>query len=116
MEASTERIRVDIETIAAYSSSEPGTNRLTFTPEYWAAVDYVAGQMAELGYERRTSAHGNTRFRMRGSRWEEPAVAVGSHLDAVPHGGRFDGVAGVVAGIEVARLMADAGNAPGAPV
>jgi len=105
--ASAERIHQDIETIANCSSPGPGTNRLSFTPEYWAAVDYVAAQMAALGYERKTTPHGNTRFRRREAGWDEPAVAVGSHLDAVPQGGRFDGVAGVVAGVEIARLLED---------
>ena len=108
MAASLERIRHDIETIARCSSSGPGTNRLTFTPEYAAAVDYVTGEMEALGYERRTTVHGNALFRRRGSDWTQPAVAVGSHLDAVPRGGRFDGVAGVIAGVEVARLLGDA--------
>jgi allantoate deiminase len=103
--ASVERIRLDIETIAGCSSPGPGTSRLSFTPEYWAAVAYVADQMAALGYERTTTAHGNTRFRRRDADRGEPAVAVGSHLDAVPRGGRFDGVAGVVAGVEIARLL-----------
>ena len=87
MRASADRLRQDIETIAGCSSSGPGTNRLSFTPEYWAAVDYVADQMAALGYERKTTLHGNTRFRKREADWREPAVAVGSHLDAVPRGG-----------------------------
>jgi len=113
--ASAKRIRLDIETIAGCSSGGPGTNRLTFTPEYWAAVDYVADQMAVLGYARKTTPHGNTRFRRREVGWGEPAVAVGSHLDAVPHGGRFDGVAGVVAGVEIARLLDDTGVRLGRP-
>jgi allantoate deiminase len=113
--ASAERIRQDIETIAGFSSSGPGTNRLSFTPEYWAAVDYVAAQMAALGYERKTTLHGNTRFRKRDADWREPAVAVGSHLDAVPRGGRFDGVAGIVAGVEIARLVDDSGVRFGRP-
>lgn len=115
MGASLERIRQDIETIAGYSASGPGTNRLTFAPEYWAAVDYVAGQLAALGYERTTTSHGNTRFRRRGASRDRPAVAVGSHLDAVPQGGRFDGVAGVVAGTEIARLLAERGIGPDRP-
>jgi len=107
--AMLERIRQDIETIARYSAAGPGISRLTFTPEYWAAVDYVGGQLAPLGYEPTTTSHGNTRFRKRGADSGLPAVAVGSHLDAVPHGGRFDGVAGVVAGVEIARLLAERG-------
>lgn len=110
MGASADRIRRDIEIIAGFSSPGPGTNRLTFTPEYWAAVDYVADRMAALGYERMTTAHGNTRFRRRYTDRGEPVVAVGSHLDAVPRGGRFDGVAGVVAGVEIARLLNNPGG------
>jgi len=113
--ASLERIRRDIETIACFSSSRRGTGRLTFTLEYWAAVDYVADQLAAIGYERRTTIHGNTRFRARGADWDLPAVIVGSHLDAVPDGGRFDGVAGVVAGVEIARLLAERGDATARP-
>ena len=109
MRASLERIRRDIETIARCSAAGPGISRLTFTPEYWAAVDYVAGQLATLGYERTTTSHGNTRFRRRDADPGLSPVAVGSHLDAVPHGGRFDGVAGVVAGVEIARLLAQPG-------
>ena len=115
MRASLERIRRDIETIARCSAAGPGISRLTFTPEYWAAVDYVAGQLATLGYERTTTSHGNTRFRRRGADPGLPPVAVGSHLDAVPHGGRFDGVAGVVAGVEIARLLAERGIEPERP-
>jgi allantoate deiminase len=110
-----ERIRRDIESIASFSSSSRGTGRLTFTPEYWAAVDYVADQLAEIGYEGRTTVHGNTRFRRPEAGWETPAVTVGSHLDAVPEGGRFDGVAGVVAGVEIARLLAEGDVATGRP-
>jgi hydantoinase/carbamoylase family amidase len=113
--ATLERIRQDIETIAKCSAVGPGITRLTFTPEYWAAVDYVAGQLAALGYERTTTSHGNTRFQRRGANRGLPAVAVGSHLDAVPHGGRFDGVAGVVAGVEIARLLAERGIEPERP-
>lgn len=115
MGASARRIRLDIETVAGCSSSGPGTNRLTFTPEYWAAVHYVADQMAALGYDSKTTPHGNTRFRKRDADRGEPSVAVGSHLDAVPHGGRFDGVAGVIAGVEIARLLDDPGVRLGRP-
>jgi allantoate deiminase len=115
LRASPERIRCDIETIACFTSSNHGVGRLTFTSEYWAAVEYVAEQLAAIGYERRTTIHGNTRFRARCADWNLPAVMVGSHLDAVPDGGRFDGVAGVVAGVEIARLLAERGDAIARP-
>ena len=45
-----------------------------------------------------------------------PAVAFGSHLDTVPTGGRFDGIAGVLAGLEVLRALHDAGVTTRAPL
>lgn len=110
MRASIDRIRQDIEEINRYTTTRPGINRLSFTPEHRAAVDYVRRQLEVAGYEMRVTAHGNYRFRRRGDDWLQPAVAAGSHLDAVPEGGRFDGVAGVVAAVEVARLLLEAGD------
>ncbi|MEO1103620.1 MAG: M20 family metallo-hydrolase, partial [Pseudomonadota bacterium] len=46
---------------------------------------------------------------------EDPPVAAGSHLDTQPHGGRFDGVSGVLAALEVAETLNDAGIVTRAP-
>lgn len=110
MRASIDRIRQDIEEINRYTTAGPGINRLSFTPEHREAVDYVRRQLEAVGYEMRVTPHGNYRFRRRGDDWLRPAVAAGSHIDAVPEGGRFDGVAGVVAAIEVARLLLETGD------
>jgi len=115
MNASSERIRQDIAAINRHTAGEPGINRLSFTSEHRAAVDYVRSQLATLGYEMRMTPHGNYRFRRAGGDWSTPAVAAGSHLDSVPGGGRFDGVAGVVAAMEVARLLHRAGGEPSRP-
>src|SRR5262249_42480647 len=56
--------------------------------------------MREAGLEVETDDAGNT-FGRRG----DGRVWVGSHLDSVPHGGRFDGALGVVAGIELAERL-----------
>jgi hydantoinase/carbamoylase family amidase len=105
MHASTERIRRDLEEISRFTRPGPGINRLSFTPEHLAAVNYVRRELVAVGYEMKTTPHGNFRFRRAGSDWARPAVMSGSHLDAVPNGGRFDGVVGVVASVEVARLL-----------
>ncbi|MEX0827986.1 MAG: Zn-dependent hydrolase [Haliea sp.] len=52
---------------------------------------------------------GNIYARRRGQEDTAPAVATGSHLDTQPHAGRFDGIYGVLAGLEVVRLLNDAG-------
>lgn len=105
MIANADRIRNDVESINQHSVAGPGINRLSFTPEHGRAVAYVQDQLERIGYEMLMTAHGNYRFRRSGLDWSIPAVTAGSHLDAVPAGGQFDGVAGVVAAVEVARLL-----------
>lgn len=93
-----------------------GTTRLTYSPEYAAARDFVVEQMLQAGLAVRQDAVGNIFGRLEGTSPELPPILVGSHLDSVPNGGRFDGPAGVVAGLETAFLFRDLGLAPERPV
>src|SRR5262245_20764629 len=59
---------------------------------------------------------GNIYARRAGRNSSRLPVATGSHLDTQPHGGKFDGVYGVLAGLEVVRALNDANIATEAPV
>jgi len=74
----------------------PGANRPHGSPEEDAAHVLAAGWMEEAGLDVMVDPDGN----LVGRASERVDVWVGSHLDTVPHGGRFDGALGVVAGIE----------------
>jgi len=84
-------------------SADGGVTRVAWSAELFDAYAWVGDRMRELGLEVETDAAGNLL-----GRWEAgsgSAVLVGSHLDTVPSGGRFDGVLGVVAAVHaVARL------------
>lgn len=67
----------------------------------------VGGWLAELGLAVRQDAIGNTIAERSGSVCGLPAIGVGSHLDSVPNGGRFDGIVGVVAAVELVRLLGE---------
>jgi allantoate deiminase len=69
------------------------------------AHDLAAGWMAEAGLEVESDSWGNLFGRVRGEDPAQPELWVGSHLDSVPAGGRFDGVLGVVAGLEAAERV-----------
>ena len=115
--ADARRIEALIEGIDRFNATPGrGTTRLTYSPEYRAARDFVAGQMVEAGLEVREDAVGNVFGRLEGRRPDLAPILVGSHLDSVPNGGRFDGPAGVVAGIETAFLFRDLGLQPDRPV
>ncbi|APU22886.1 amidase, hydantoinase/carbamoylase family [Actinoalloteichus sp. GBA129-24] len=102
-----DRIRADLEHFATLSEPGPGVTRLAFTELERAAHRYAAEELAALGCRVHTDVAGNTIAELPGSVAGAPAIGSGSHLDSVPSGGRFDGIAGVVAAVEVARLLAE---------
>ena len=95
---------------------EGGSCRLALSPEDSAARGLLLQWSRELGLHFEQDAIGNMFLRREGSEPAAGAVAFGSHLDTVPTGGRFDGVFGVLAGLEVMRALADAGVRTRAPL
>lgn len=81
--------------------------RLAFTPEDLQARYLVQQWMIQAGMTVRTDTAGNLIGTYAGKVEGAPALATGSHIDTVPSGGRFDGVLGVLAGIEVVRTLAE---------
>lgn len=104
VDADPARLETFIDAVAALAvESDGGCSRLAFTRAEREAHDLFAAEARSLGMTLEVDGIGNS-FAWWGSA-DAPAFAVGSHLDTVPHGGRFDGLAGVAAGLEVARLL-----------
>ncbi|WP_428487413.1 hydantoinase/carbamoylase family amidase [Rhodopila sp.] len=93
-----------------------GNCRMALTPEDTAARALFLRWCQPLGLRHEQDAIGNMFLRRAGTDAAVPAVAFGSHLDTVPTGGRFDGTAGVLAGLEVLRALEDAGLRTKAPL
>ena len=93
-----------------HDSSVPGWSREVFSEPYRASREWVRRQMAEAGLNPVTDAAGNIVGRLPGRRGTGPALVTGSHTDTVRHGGRFDGIVGVLAGIEVAQRLQETGT------
>jgi beta-ureidopropionase / N-carbamoyl-L-amino-acid hydrolase len=93
-----------------------GSCRLALTAEDTAARALFLRWCEPLGLHHEQDAIGNMFLRRAGADSGAAAVAFGSHLDTVPTGGRFDGIAGVLAGLEVLRTLHDAGIATKAPL
>jgi beta-ureidopropionase / N-carbamoyl-L-amino-acid hydrolase len=90
--------------------------RLAFTPEDLQARYLVQQWMVEAGMSVRTDAAGNMIGTYAGNWANAPALATGSHIDTVPSGGRYDGVLGVLAGIEVVRVLRETNTRLNHPV
>lgn len=112
-----QRLNDHIESLAKIGQRPDGSLcRLAFTPEDIQARYRVQQWMVEAGMQVRTDAAGNLIGRYEGEVADAPALATGSHIDTVPSGGRYDGVLGVLAGIEAVRALRDRGQRLNHPV
>jgi N-carbamoyl-L-amino-acid hydrolase len=93
-----------------------GNCRLALSPEDAAARDLFAKWCREAGMAVRCDRAGNVFAIRPGRDAARGAIAAGSHLDTQPHGGRFDGVSGVLAALEVVDSLNDAGIETEAPI
>lgn len=104
-------IKQTISHIAGFGGTDQnGSNRLAFSDEDMAARAYFKGLMREAGLTVREDAFGNIIGRLEGTDPNLPAIATGSHIDTVPNGGHFDGVAGSVASLLAIRRIKERGQ------
>ena len=105
-----DRLTADWEMLSTFrDASAPGWTRRPFTPEYAAARAWLRARMEAAGLRTELDAGANLIGRRPGMRRELPPIVLGSHIDTVAGGGRFDGMVGVLAAVEVARCLDEAG-------
>jgi N-carbamoyl-L-amino-acid hydrolase len=113
IEVDPERLTREIDALAAITDAEPpAVTRVVFTEVDLRARAWLKERCREAGLAIRVDAVGNTFIRWQGSRAELPAVATGSHIDAIPNAGKFDGVVGVLGGLEAIRALQRNGFRP----
>lgn len=105
------RIAADIDGLAALTEPDRPYTRRAFTPMFLEGRAFLETRMREAGLAPRLDEAGNLIGRRAGAKPGLGTIMVGSHSDTVPSGGRYDGIAGVAAGLEVARALADRGVA-----
>ena len=86
--------------------------RIVFTPRDLEARAWLKSLADAAGFATRVDAIGNTFFRWAGSHPELGAVGTGSHTDAIPHSGMYDGTVGVLGGLEAMRALKESGFQP----
>jgi N-carbamoyl-L-amino-acid hydrolase len=104
-------LAIELEKLASFSDSEaPAVTRVVFSDADLRARAWLKGLFREAGLEVREDAVGNTFARWVGS--GEGVVGTGSHIDAIPNSGRFDGTVGVLGGLEAIRSLRRAAFQP----
>lgn len=95
--------------LAQRTSDAPGVTRAAYGEGEEIAHEIVRREAAAMGLAEDVDAAGNVYLTYQGHDPSLPCWIVGSHLDSVPHGGNFDGAAGVLAGLTALRALAGAG-------
>ena len=100
------RIQDEIDRLSAppFTSEDGAVTRYAFTEPYQHTVEHLSTELLQLGFDVRFDPIGNLVARNRPA--GTPAIGLGSHCDSVRGGGRYDGILGVIAAIEVARIAA----------
>ncbi len=103
----------EIDELAKFSSHPaPAVTRVLFSAEDLAARKWLRERFEEAGLAVRKDAVGNLFARWEGSDPQLPAVATGSHTDAIPNAGKYDGVVGVLGALEAVRRLKREGYRP----
>ncbi len=113
IEVDRHRLISEIEALASISDAEPpAVTRIVFTPTDLKSRDWLKARCEEAGLAVRHDAIGNTFARWSGSDPTLPPVGTGSHIDAIPNAGKYDGVVGVLGGLEAIRSLQRSGFRP----
>src|SRR5271154_4491006 len=108
-----DRLHAEIEELALISDAEtPAVTRVVFSPTDRKARAWFAGLCEQAGLVLRHDPVGNTFARWNGAEPSAPAVGTGSHIDAIPNAGKYDGVVGVLGGLEAIRSLQRSGFRP----
>ena len=110
------RLNETLDELGKFGETPEGMDRLAFSPADIASREYTMGLMRQAGLEVRIDTGGNIIGRKAGSDDSLPAIAMGSHTDTVPLGGKYDGALGVMGAIEVLRTLAENGHVTRHPI
>jgi N-carbamoyl-L-amino-acid hydrolase len=105
-----DRLWADIMALAEITDPARPYTRRSFTALFLKGRALLAQRFAEAGLTTRIDTAGNLIGRLEGRNPSLGVIAIGSHSDTVPSGGRFDGIAGVATGMEIARALRDSGS------
>ncbi|WP_263374264.1 M20 family metallo-hydrolase [Granulicella aggregans] len=109
------RLSAELAELARFTHAErspvgTAVTRIVFTEDDLRARAWLKELAAAEGFSVREDAVGNTFIRWHGTDPDLPAVGTGSHIDAIPHAGMYDGTVGVLGGLEAMRALKRSGQ------
>jgi len=110
------RLKDNLFKLSKISDTDCGVTRISYTPTYLKGRELVKIFMQEAGLKIKVDPVGNLIGRWEGQYPDKSVIAMGSHIDTVPNGGRFDGAVGVLGAIEVVRTLKEIDYHPIHPI
>lgn len=111
------QLAADLETLAGFGSTQSGAvDRVAYSASDLEARAWLDAELAELGLTVTRDQAGSTIALLEGADPDLAAIAIGSHTDTVPDGGRYDGALGVIAGLACIRALRATGSSLRHPV
>ncbi|ONK64422.1 uncharacterized protein A4U43_C07F25730 [Asparagus officinalis] len=109
----TETLQNQIDELATFSDvPAPAVTRVLYSDKDVLARSYIKKLMEKAGLSIREDAVGNIFGRWNGKDTSLAAVATGSHIDAIPFSGKYDGVVGVLGALEAINVLKRSGFQP----
>ena len=101
---------LNLRTLGKYTATPGnGCTRLPFTEDAYDAKEFIRFLMCDAGLKAHDDGAGNLFGVKKGKNPDLPCIMMGSHYDSVINGGNYDGIAGVVCALEVARILNEEG-------
>jgi len=117
MRVNLTQLQREIDELALISENPPpAVTRVLFSEADLRGRRFVKKLCRDAGLKLREDAVGNLFARWEGSDKNLPPVATGSHIDAIPNAGKYDGVVGVLGGLEAIRTLQRSGFQPRRPI
>lgn len=99
------RFEKTLEKLNSFSEKGKGINRLAYSEQENNAISFLRSEFLKEGLEVSEDSSGNIIAKREGKNPNLNSVAMGSHIDTVYEGGRFDGSIGVIASLEIIRFL-----------
>lgn len=116
MSINQDRLWNRIEALSAITEPDRPWTRRAFTPRFLEGRAWLEALFREAGLATTIDAGGNLLGRLDGTEQGLRPILIGSHSDTVPSGGRYDGILGVLAALEVAQSLIESDRRPRHPI